>query len=281
MKNKLDLHLHTNHSDGSLSPKELVILAKKNGLKTIAITDHDTVFGLKKGIACSKEFGITLIPGVEIGIKNEGERGLTEIHILGYFIDYENKKLLSVLEKINESKRKWLARQIKILNDIGLEVSADAVKETAGLATPSRPHIWRILEKNNGNKISRDEFFNRTKIGGDLFVRKDFELPLEDCINLIHESGGIAVLAHPGFHNFEKAIPICVDAGIDGLETEYSYGFGEGEDEKVIRHINELAEKCGLLKTGGSDFHDISHGAMIGSVRVPYEWLEMMKKKIK
>ncbi len=280
MSRKIDLHAHTSRSDGSLSPKELVMLAKEKGLEAIAITDHDTVSGLKEGAASGKEFGVEVVHGVEIGIKNEEERKLAEIHILGYFIDCENKNLLDILEKLNDAKRIWLAKQINALNGIGLEISAEEVKSIAGLATPSRPHVWKILEKRNPNKILREDFFNRTKAGGDLFVKKDFELPLEDCINLIHESGGLAVFAHPGFHDFEKAIPICVDAGIDGLEVEYCYGFGKEEDTKVVGRISELAEKYGLLKTGGSDFHDRNHGADLGSVPVPCEWLEKMKERI-
>ncbi|MFZ3076961.1 MAG: PHP domain-containing protein [Candidatus Aenigmatarchaeota archaeon] len=280
MKRKIDLHTHTNRSDGSLSPKELVMLAKEKGLEAIAVTDHDTVSALKECISCGSGLGVDVIPGVEVGIKNEEKRKLAEIHILGYFIDCKNKKLLSILEKLNEAKRVWLTKHIKKLNEIGLEVSAEEVKIMAGLAVPSRPHVWKVVEKHNGNKISRDDFFSRTKAGGDLFVRKDFELPLEDCIKIIHEAGGLAVFAHPGFHDFENVVKACAGAGIDGLEVEYCYGFGKEEDAKVVRRINELANKHKLLKTGGSDFHDKNHGADLGSVSVPYEWLEKMKKKL-
>lgn len=297
MKHKIDLHTHTNHSDGSLSPGGLAMLAKEKGLEAIAVTDHDTVSGIKECISCGSGLGIDIIPGVEIGIKNDESRGLTDIHILGYFIDAreqssrhaessafvhcKNKKLLSVLEKLNEAKRDWLAKQIKKLRDVGIEIDANNVKAAAGLATPSRPHVWRTIEKSSQNKISRNDFFNRTKAGGDLFVRKDFELPLEDCIKLIHGAGGLAVFAHPGFHDFENVVKTCAGAGIDGLEVEYFYGFGKDEDAKVVSRISELAERYGLLKTGGSDFHDRNHGADLGSVPVPYEWLERMKEKAK
>jgi len=280
MKRKIDLHMHTNRSDGSLSPSGLVMLAKEKRLDAIAITDHDTVSGIKECISCGSGLGVDVIPGVEIGIKNDEKIKLAEIHILGYFIDCENKKLLSVLEKINGAKRDWLAKHIKRLNEIGLEICAEEVKIMAGLAVPSRPHVWKAMEKNNGSKISRNEFFNRTKSGGDLFVRKDFELPLENCIKIIHEAGGIAVLAHPGFHDFENIVKLCVGAGIDGLEVKYSYGFGKDEDAKIVSRISELAEKHNLLKTGGSDFHNRNHGAGLGSVSVPYEWLEKMKERV-
>ncbi len=281
MKRKIDLHAHTSRSDGSLSPKELVALAKEKELAAIAITDHDTVSGLKEDISCGSELGVYVVPGVEIGIKNEEERKLADIHILGYFIDSENKTLVETMEKLNEAKRNWLAKQIKVLNGVGLEISAEEVKTTAGLATPSRPHVWSILEKRNPNRILREDFFSRTRTGGDLFVRKDFELPLEDCIKVIHEAGGLAVFAHPGFHDFENVVRLCVNAGIDGLETEYSYGFGKDEDAKVVERINDLAEKHKLLKTGGSDFHNKNHGADLGSVSVPHEWLERMKERVR
>jgi len=280
MKHRIDLHTHTNYSDGALSPKELVMLAKEKGLKAMAVTDHDTARGLDECIRFNSGSELEIIPGVEIGIKNEESRGLTEIHILGYFIDCENKNLLSVFEKINQSKRNWLVKQIKKLNEAGIEASSEDVKIMAGLAVPSRPHIWRTIEKNSQNKISRDDFFNRTRTGGDLFIRRDFELPLEDCIKIIHKAGGIAVFAHPGFHDFENVVKSCVSAGIDGLEVEYCYGFGKAEDAKVVKCVNELAEKHKLLKTGGSDFHSRDRGAMLGSVGVPYEYLEKMKERI-
>lgn len=305
MKHMIDLHTHTNYSDGALSPKDLVTLAKEKGLKAMAVTDHDTARGLDECIRFNSGSGLEIIPGAEIGIKNEESRGLTEIHILGYFIDCENRKLLSVFEKISQSKRNWLVKQIKKLNEIGIDVSSEDVKRTAKLAVPSRPHIWRTIEmhgngvsvwhrtegsgsagtkvpcENNGSKISRDDFFNRTRTGGDLFVRRDFGLPLEDCIRLIHEAGGIAVFAHPGFHDFENVVKLCVDAGIDGIEVKYFYDdFGIRKSREIVRKINCLAEKHSLLKTGGSDFHSKYHGAMLGSVSVPYEYLEKMKERI-
>ena len=99
MEQRIDLHMHTNRSDGALSPKELVALAKEKGMKTIAVTDHDTVSALKECVSCGSGIGVDIIPGVEIGIKNEEDKGLTEIHILGYFIDCENRRLLSVLKE--------------------------------------------------------------------------------------------------------------------------------------------------------------------------------------
>lgn len=277
MKNRIDLHSHTNRSDGSLSPKELVMLAKEKGLEAIAITDHDTILALKEMNYNTPD--LEIVPGVEISIKNEEERKLVDVHVLGYFIECENRNLSESLDRLNASKRRWLYSQIKILDRNGIPVSENEVKRIAGSAVPRRPHVWKALEESKQGNISREDFFGRTSFGGDLYVKRDFEISLEDSIVLIRKAGGIPVLAHPGFYETDVVVAEAVSAGIEGLEVKYFYErLGKKKSADIARHVNELAGKYGLLKTGGSDFHDEQHGAMLGSVHVPQEYLEKMKR---
>lgn len=212
---KIDLHTHTNHSDGELSPKELVLLAKNKGLKAIAIADHDTVSAVKECLSL-KNNGLEIIPAIEIGIKNEEERQLKEVHVLGYFIDIENKNLYKSLDMLNKSKRRWLHKQIEILNRNGIIVNEEDVKKIAGLSVPRRPHIWKAIEENKQNKIPREDFFNRTAFGGEFYVEKDFEITLEGSVELIKKADGIPVLAHPGYYEIDNAVAEAVSSGIKG-----------------------------------------------------------------
>ncbi len=282
MEHGIDLHIHTNKSDGKLSPREVVMLAKERRLRAIAITDHNTVAAIKECLDYGREFGVEVVPGsAEISVKNEEERSLKEIHMLGYFMDYEDGRLLDVLGKLNESKRVWLQNQVKVLNEAGYKAFENEIKEVAGPAVPSRPHVWAVVEKYNAGKIGREEFYNRTAFDGDLYVKKGFEIALEDCVALIKKVGGIPVLGHPGFYKTDEVVKLAVDAGVEGMEVYYSYAGAFGPKSKdVVKHVEDLAKKYGLLKTGGSDFHDVEHGVMLGSVDVPYRLLEEMKKRI-
>ena len=282
MKNGIDLHSHTNYSDGVLKPRELVNLAKQKELKAIAITDHDTVSGFKEYLNYKEDFGVEVVPGIEIGIKNEKERHLSEVHMLGYFVDYNDNKFLSILDKLNESKEKWVLDQVKILNDNGFKITVEEVKEIAGPAIPRRPHVQKVLEKNNPNKMSSREFYKKTSFGGEYHINRTFNVSLEDSIKLIKDAGGIPVLAHSGFYDTDNVVKVCVDAGLEGIEVNYSYFvLGKEKSVETVKHINNLADKYNLLKTGGSDFHDNIHGTDLGSVDVPYSFLEKMKEFLK
>jgi hypothetical protein len=278
MKYRIDLHTHTNHSDGTFSPKKLLTEAKKKGLKAIAITDHDTLSGFKE-ILNYKITEIEVIPGIEIGVKSEEERNLVEVHMLGYLINCNDKKFLNVLDKLNEAKITWLYNQVKVLNEAGFKITVKEVKKIAGTAVPRRPHVFKVIEKNNPGKISREDFFKRTSFGGDLYVKRKFELKLEECIKLIKKADGIPVLAHPGFYDMESVVKTAIDAGVCGLEVKYFYNnFGKKRSKEIERYLSKLTEKHGLLKTGGSDFHGNEGGAELGSVYVPYKFLEELKK---
>jgi predicted metal-dependent phosphoesterase TrpH len=213
---RIDMHTHTTASDGLLSPSELVKKAFEKRLDGIAITDHDSVDALDEALKKAKDYkGFLVIPGVEMGCDYEDE----EVHILGYFIDYRNSELLEVLSNLKNSR--W-ERGVSILNRL----------------------------KELGIDLPKDEAFDKyLDIGKPAYVDR-YKLTVEDTIDLIHECGGVSILAHPGILKNKQIMTYCVEKGIMGVECYHSKH--STSDEKLIR---SFAERFGLIITGGSDFH--------------------------
>lgn len=298
---RIDLHLHTIASDGSETAETLVLKAKSLGLAAIAITDHDTIGSVREALAAGEKHGIEVIPGVEIGIAHDPDRHLIEIDILGYFIDPDFTELESVLQRLQNAKNGKLAKQIAVLAENGLPVEVEEVLEEAAGDTVRRPHIWKVLHRHHPG-FSSQEFFDRTSFGGDWHVSKDFSLKLEESVELIERAGGVPVLAHPGAYNttfarggsmmdpiVDDIVATCAGAGVKGLEVYYSYDknrpFHNGEpliskDElaELVGHHSTLAEKHGMLKTGGTDFHGATKPQIeVGEVDARYSLLQALK----
>jgi predicted metal-dependent phosphoesterase TrpH len=298
---RIDLHLHTIASDGSETAETLVLKAKSLGLAAIAITDHDTIGSVREALAAGEKHGIEVIPGVEIGIAHDPDRHLIEIDILGYFIDPDFTELESVLQRLQNAKNGKLAKQIAVLAENGLPIEVEEVLETAAGDTVRRPHIWKVLHRHHPD-FSSQEFFDRTSFGGDWHVSKDFSLKLEESVELIERAGGVPVLAHPGAYNttfarggsmmdpiVDEIVATCAGAGVKGLEVYYSYDknrpFHNGEpliskDElaELVGHYSTLAEKHGMLKTGGTDFHGATKPQIeVGEVDARYSLLQALK----
>lgn len=298
----IDLHLHSTASDGSLTAEELVLRAKSRGLSAIAITDHDSIGSVRAGIAAGKEHGVEVVPGVEIGIAHDPDRGLVEIDILGYFVDPDDAELAESMQRLQDAKNGKLAKQIAVLAENGLLIDeGEVLKEAAG-DTVRRPHIWKVLHRHHPEFESR-EFFDRTSFGGEWHVTKDFSLSLEDCVTLIDRVGGVAVLAHPGCYNatfgrggdlidpgVDAVVRVCVGAGVRGIEVYYPYDKGRPyhnggslistcELGALISHYAALADFHGILRTGGTDFHGASKPDIeVGEIEVPYRLLRALKE---
>lgn len=278
MRNIIDMHVHSCFSDGDKSPEKIGEMSRKRKLEIISFADHNTIKGFLYYNNHAKRSDLTVFPGVEIGIMNEPARHLIDIHMLGYFFDCKDKKLNGIFYEMEKSRLDWCDEQVKVLNENGIEVNAKEVKKLATPAVPQRPHIWKAIKNSNG--ISREEFFERTGGNGDLYVMKNFELSLEDSIKLIHGAGGVAVLAHPGYYDTDRVVDLCVNAGIDGLEVKYHYNGNINRSKRIVRHVNGLADRFGLLKTGGSDYHN-GNGTGLGGVFVPRMYFETMKDYIR
>jgi len=263
-----DLHLHTHFSDGTYTPEELVAQGQRHGLAVLALTDHDTVEGCAPMAALCQPAGIEFVPGTEL----TAEEGGNELHILGYFLDTGNVKLLAEIAKFQAVRQNRIREMVARLNELKIPLRAEAVFELANCRSPGRPHVARALVQ-GGHCASPDEAFQR-------FLKKDRPAWVPKCkvsaahaIALIHQAGGVAVMAHPGLNRTDEVIPGLAAAGLDGLEC-----FHPKHSTSTTRHYLEIAEQNHLLVTGGSDCHGLSKGKpLIGTIKLPYEYVQKLK----
>ncbi|HVU07705.1 MAG TPA: PHP domain-containing protein [Verrucomicrobiae bacterium] len=264
-----DLHLHTNFSDGTFSPEELVLHAQKAGLSCIALTDHDTVEGCARAATAAANVKIEFISGTELTTEHDE----TEVHLLGYFLDTQNETLLAEIAKFQSVRQNRIHEMVARVNELGVPLPVESVFELANCKSPGRPHVARALAK-AGFVKNMDEAFDRfLKKGRPAWVPKS-KISALDAIKLIHQAGGLAVMAHPGLNRTDEIIPDLVDAGLDGIEC-----FHTKHSTAMSEHYLEIAEKHHLLVTGGSDCHGFSKGRpLIGTVRFPYAHVEKLKQ---
>ena len=267
---KIDLHIHTNASDGKCSSAEIVRKAAELGLEVIAITDHDTVEGIPSALEAAKNYPkLRIIPGVELS--TDVDKG--EIHVLGYFIDYTDKEFRASLETMRNSRVERAHKMIDNLAKMGVRLEWQRVQEIAGGGALGRPHIAQaMLEKGYINSI-QDAFRNYIGHGGPAYVERDKLTPAE-AVALILKADGLPVLAHPlTSGDVEGTILELKAVGLVGLEVYYaSYSF---ED---LNPLLGLAHKHGLIATGGTDFHGIDEKTetMIGGADVPARAAEQL-----
>lgn len=245
-----DLHMHTNCSDGLLSPEDLVESAKAAGLNYIAITDHDTVAGFRqlyeKGFFPAK--GIKIIPGIEFSAHHDTQ----SIHILGYNIDIYNRSLEDRLNEVVEARWTRFSGMVAKLQELGYDLSEPDVLAVAGDSTSiSRSHIAQAMVRKGFFPTVKDCFDEVLEKGRPAYV-SHFRLEAEEIIDLIKQSGGIPVLAHPKLINDDVLVEQLLKGGIEGIEAYYP----RHSMEDTERYL-EMANKYNLLVTGGSDFHGI------------------------
>ena len=274
----VDLHTHTTASDGTQSPAENVRLAAQAGLAAVAITDHDTVSGIAEALEEGKRLGIEVVPGVEISTYASNQ----DIHVLGYYIDYDSPRLLERLEQLRETRNKRNEMLVERLQTLGVEISmAEVLKELEGVKsegdTIGRPHIASVLLK-KGYVASISEAFERY-LGkqGAAYVNPPRIHPAT-AVAWIHEAGGAAVLAHPGLYGDDKLVGELIASGLDGIEVYHADHTSEDEDRYRM-----LAEKHGLLITAGSDFHGIRGSevfhAPLGSRKLETSVLTLLRRR--
>lgn len=266
-----DLHLHTHFSDGTYSPEELAGHGKRCALSVMSLTDHDTVDGCERMGAACKQLGIEFIPGTELTC----EHGDNELHLLGYFIDPRHPRLLGSMKHFQGVRQNRIREMVERLNKMGIQISADEVFELANCDAPGRPHLARTLVK-NGVCSSLEEAFERfLKRNRPAWVPK-FKLTAGEAIRLVHDVGGLAVLAHPGLYRADEVIPDLADAGLDGIEC-----FHSRHTNAAIEHYLRVAARFRLLPTGGSDCHGMNKGEpLIGSVKLAVDYVNRMKELV-
>jgi len=263
-----DLHLHTHFSDGTYSPEEVAALGQKFGFTALALTDHDTVEGCARMATACAAAGIEFTTGTELTAEQEGN----ELHILGYFLDTQNSKLLIEIAKFQAVRQDRIREMVARLNQLNVPLQAEAVFALANCRSPGRPHVARALV-NARLCGSLDEAFERyLKQNRPAWVPKR-KMSALDGIALIHQAGGLAVMAHPGLNRTDEVIPELVEAGLDGIEC-----FHTKHSNATSQHYLKLADKHHLLVTGGSDCHGLSKGRpLIGTVKLPYMHVEKLK----
>ncbi len=266
-----DLHLHTHFSDGTFAPEELTGHAQRLGFAALALTDHDTVEGCARMAAACEAAGIEFITGLEL----TAEYHDIEIHILGYFVDPQNHKLLLEIAKFQAVRQDRIREMVARLNALNIPLEVESVFALANCKSPGRPHVARALAK-AGLVKNLDEAFERfLKKNRPAWVPKAKMSALEG-VELIHQAGGLAVMAHPGLNRTDEIIPALVDAGLDGIEC-----FHTKHSAALSARYLELAGRFNLLVTGGSDCHGFSKGKpLIGNVKLPYEHVERLKAKV-
>jgi predicted metal-dependent phosphoesterase TrpH len=266
-----DLHLHTFFSDGTFSPEELVGHGTRLGFAALALTDHDSVEGAARMTVACAAAGIEFIPGTELTAEHKD----TELHILGYFLDTQNQTLLAEIAKFQVVRQGRIREMVAAINKLGVPLQEETVFALANCKSPGRPHVARALVK-AGLVKNLDEAFERfLKKGRPAWVPKAKMSALEG-IGLIHQAGGLAVMAHPGLNHSDDMIPALVAAGLDGIEC-----FHTKHSTAMVERYLGIAEKHHLLVTGGSDCHGFSKNKpLIGTIKLPYDHVAQMKAKV-
>jgi len=267
----VDLHCHTTASDGTFTPAELVEEARRRGLAAIAVTDHDSVAGIDEAMARGAEIHVEVVPGLELS--TDVDNG--EVHILGYFIDPEDRGLLNLLEAQRRSRLERVQKMLDRLSDLGVQLSMDEVRRFSGDGTMGRPHVAQALIR-AGQVGSWDEAFSRY-IGrhAPAYVRRS-KLSPHDAVRAILAAGGVPVLAHPGLSGNDEMIPSLVEAGLAGIEAIYP----DHSEEQRTRYAR-LARQYGLIVTAGSDCHGpkSSSGVRVGLATTDYSIVRQLCEK--
>jgi len=265
----VDLHAHTTHSDGTLTPDELVREAIGRGLGAIAITDHDTVSAVATATAAAGD-AIEVIPGVELSSSAAGR----ELHVLGYFVDTAHPAFLDRLRALANGRDERIARIVARLAELGLSISLHRVRELAGTGSIGRPHVARVMIE-AGHVGSVGEAFDRhIGMGQPAFVPRAPFTP-EEAIALVRLASGVPVLAHPWTTGDpEGIVERLLPAGLLGIEVDY--GEYDGERREGLRAI---AARHGLIATGGSDYHGpgVRPGRVLGQPPVPVAAVERLR----
>jgi predicted metal-dependent phosphoesterase TrpH len=266
---KIDLHLHTNASDGELSPKDLIFLCEKIGFDIIAIADHDTIKGFKESKNINTN--IEIVPAVELSARDEKK----DIHILGYYISDEGR-VSEYLKIFREERIKRIYKIVEKLKKMGIKIEAEEVfKESSFTDSIGRPHVAKILVKKGYAENIDDAFEKYIGYSKPAYVEK-YKISVKEGIEIIIKSGGIPVLAHPGQYYDLEYFLFLKKFGLKGIEVWHPDNF------PYLNELFEFAEKNNFLKTGGSDFHGFSHDSKkeIGKILIPYSsFLELKNEK--
>ncbi len=267
-----DLHIHTYYSDGTSSPEEVIADAFKAGLACISITDHDVLDGVAPTIAAALAHSIEVVPGIELSSEMEGR----DIHILGYFVDYNQGPLVDKLDAFLDGRVARMKQMLLNLKAVGVNnIEFDEVRALTKSRAVGRAHLAYLLQQKGWVGSIKGAFEKYIGEGRPGWAAKFNQTPFE-AIDLIHQSGGLAVMAHPMLTQKDELIARMAKAGLDGLEVYYP-----NCSDTVIKFYEGLAKKNNLLMTGGSDAHGkVKSYTHVGKPSIPYELVEQMKQAL-
>lgn len=279
MERIIDLHTHSTYSDGSLTPSELVRHAKENGLCAIALSDHDNIGGVAEAIEEGKKIGIEVVPAIELSAESD-----TETHILGYYIDINNKELNEKLEYVRKVRREREEEICEKLRNLGFNVTMEEAEEIAGSELICRAHFARIMVR-KGYVNSVKEAFELYLANGRPAYSGRQAMTDEEAVKLINNSGGAAFAAHlhltrKSNDELERFLIRLKNKGLCGIEGYYT-----DYTPKMQEEYQALAKKLGLAVSGGTDYHGalkphIAIGRGLGNLSIPYSILSDIKKRI-
>lgn len=273
----IDLHTHSTCSDGSMTPSRLVSHAKDSGLSAIALTDHDSISGVAEAVEEGKKIGVEVIPAVELSAISD-----TETHILGYFIDINNRELQKALEYAKQVRYEREVETCRKLNELGFDITMEEVEAEAETDILCRAHFAKVMVKKGYAPSVKEAFEQYLNVGKSAYSKKQALTDIQ-AVELINNAGGIAFLAH--LHLTKKPLPELKEfliklknaglAGVEGYYTDYT--------PQMERDYQSLAEESGLILSGGTDFHGafkphIAIGRGYGNLEIPYVILEKMKE---
>lgn len=278
MERYIDLHTHSLKSDGSMTPTEVVEEAKKAGLAAIALSDHDSVDGVREAVEAGEKLGVEVIPAIEFSVMSK-----TETHILGYFIDIDNPDLRKILREVVDLRIERNHVTCKRLNELGFDITLEEVRALAPNNFVGRAHFARVLMDKGYIETVKEGFEKYMSVGKYAYCEKQ-RLSAREAIELITKCGGISFLAHPHLTKLsdvelEEFLIELKGYGLCGLEGYYTDYTPEMEEK-----YQSMAKKLGLMISGGTDFHakmkpHISIGTGTGNMKIPYSVIEDMKNR--
>jgi len=277
----IDLHTHSNASDGSLSPRELVGYAGKKGAAAVALTDHDTIAGLSEALKAGEKWQLEVIPGLEISAEHPGG----SMHILGYFVDPDDRNLQHEIATLQLARRERNPKIIEKLRKLGIPIRYDQLQAIAK-GQIGRPHIARVLVQIKAVG-SLDEAFHKYLRKGALAYVEKFRFTPEKALSVIRQAGGLAVLAHPftlncaSLKELKRTVQDLKGLGLEGIEVFYT----EHSTDQTRDYLT-LTREMGLIATGGTDFHGANKEGVdlltgLGDLKIPYTILENLKSRLK
>ncbi|MCA6085498.1 PHP domain-containing protein [Candidatus Endomicrobiellum agilis] len=272
----VDMHVHTNCSDGAFTPKEAIEYASKMKLAAIGITDHDSVDGIDEALKAASKTGLEVIPGIELSSEIISNSQKNEMHILGYYIDYKSEELKETLTIFKKARYERAEKMLWNLKNNGAELKDDSFVKKAGNKAIGRLHFAKALveEKLVG---SIEEAFRRYLANDKPAYASKHYVSAHDAIKLILNAGGVPVVAHPYYINYndENIFKLLIKSGLMGIEAWHIK-----HSENMVKKFLSLAEKFNLVATGGSDCHGPykEKPPTMGRMRIPYSVVEKLRK---